>query len=285
MNATHVSVAQGATNSISTARIGRLAVLLAGVLLAWTSVTSNAMARSSSPHGSDLTIVLVHGGFAGPEGWDEVRAGLTKDGYTSAAPRLNLMDAAEDVATVRAALDQIPGKKILVGHSYGGFVVTQAAADRPDVVGLVYTAAFIPRPGDSLISLGTGYEPPAALQPGHAIFFGEPFASPAIIAPEYYREDFAGDLNPNLAAEFAAGQQPFNFLIFGQPAGATASLPSWYALSGKDRMIVPPLQRWMAERAGAQIIEFPAASHAGGYTHYATPFVKLIEEAAASLAG
>ena len=164
-------------------------------------------------------------------------------------------------------------------------MVTQAAADRPDVVGLVYTAAFIPRQGDSLISLGTGYEPPAALQPGHAIFFGEPYASPAIIAPEYYREDFAGDLNPTLAAEFAAAQQPFNFQIFGQPAGATASLPSWYALSGKDRMIVPALQRWMAERAGAQIIEFPAASHAGGYTHYATPFVKLIEQAAAALAG
>ena len=283
MYAAHQATASVAATSTTSWRIGRLVVVLAAALFAWASATSTALAQPPEPPGSNLTIVLVHGGFAGPEGWDEVRAGLTKDGYTVVTPRLNTMNAAEDVATVRAALDEIPGEKILVGHSYGGFVVTQAAADRPDVVGLVYTAAFIPRPGDSLISLGTGYEPPAALQPGHAIFFGEPFASPAIIAPEFYREDFAGDLNPNLAAEFAAAQQPFNFLIFGQPAGATASLPSWYALSGKDRMIVPALQRWMAERAGAQIIEFPAASHAGGYTHYATPFVKLIEQAAAAL--
>jgi pimeloyl-ACP methyl ester carboxylesterase len=264
-------------------RISKLAALIGVGLLVIANVTSTAMARSPEPPGSDLTIVLVHGGFAGPEGWDEVRAGLTKDGYTVVAPRLNLLNAAEDVATVRAALDKIPGKKILVGHSYGGFVVTQAAANRPDVVGLVYTAAFIPRPGDSLVSLGSGYAPPAAIP--HLIFLGEPYASPAIIDPAHYREDFAGDVNPKLAAEFAAAQQPFNFLIFGERAGATASLPSWYALSGEDRMIVPALQRWMAERAGAKIIEFPAASHAGGYTHYATPFVKLIEQAAAALAG
>ena len=282
MNATPVSIAQSATNH---GRIAKLAAVIGAGLLLIANVTSTAMARSSTPAGSDLTIVLVHGGFAGPEGWDEVKAGLVKDGYTVVAPRLNLFNEAEDVATVRAALDAIPGKKILVGHSYGGMVVTQAAADRPDVVGLVYTAAFIPRQGDSMISLGSGYEPPAALQPGHSIFFGEPYASPAIIAPEFYRVDFAGDLNPKLAAEFAAAQQPFNFQIFGQQAGPTASLPSWYALSGKDRMIVPALQRWMAERAGAKVIEFPSASHAGGYTHYATPFVKLIEQAAATLAG
>ena len=283
MNTTPVSVATVATPSINTSRLGRLAVLLATALFAWTSLASTALAQSPEPPGSDLTIVLVHGGFAGPEGWDQVKAGLMKDGYTVATPRLNTLNAAEDVATVRAALDDIPGQKILVGHSYGGFVVTQVAADRPDVVGLVYSAAFIPRPGDSLVSLGSGYAPPAAIP--HLIFLGEPFGSPAIIDPAHYREDFAGDLNPKLAAEFAATQQPFNFPIFGQQAGATASLPSWYALSGEDRMIVPALQRWMAERAGATIVEFPAASHAGGYTHYATPFVKLIEQAAAALAG
>jgi pimeloyl-ACP methyl ester carboxylesterase len=280
MNATRSSVAQVATNH---PRISKLAAVIGAGLLVIANVTSTALAGSSAPAGSDLTIVLVHGGFAGPEGWDQVKAGLTKDGYAVVAPRMNLFNAAEDVATVRAALDAIPGRKILVGHSYGGFVVTQAAAGRPDVVGLVYSAAFIPRQGDSLVSLGTGYAPPAAIP--HLIFLGEPYGSPAIIDPAHYREDFAGDLNPNLAAEFAATQQPFNFLIFGQGAGQTASLPSWYALSGEDRMIVPALQRWMAERAGAKIVEFPAASHAGGYTHYATPFVKLIEQAATDLAG
>ncbi len=283
MSSTQISVAKVATQSINHPRISKVAAVVGVGLLMIANATSTTLAQSPEPPGSELTIVLVHGGFAGPEGWDEVKAGLEKDGYAVATPRLDLFNAAEDVATVRAALDAIPGRKILVGHSYGGFVVTQAAANRPDVVGLVYTAAFIPRPGDSLISLGNGYAPPAAIP--HLIFLGEPFGSPAIIDPAHYREDFAGDLNPKLAAEFAATQQPFNFLIFGQQAGPTASLPSWYALSGEDRMIVPALQRWMAERAGAKIVEFPAASHAGGYTHYASPFAKLIEQAAAALAG
>lgn len=253
-------------------------VILTGALLMLSSVPAAALARSADAAGTNLTIVLVHGGFAGPEGWDEVRADLVKDGYTVVAPRLRTMHAAEDVATVRSALDAIPGQKILVGHSYGGFVTTQAAAGRSDVVGLVYTAAFLPRPGDSLVCLGAGYAPPAAIP--HLLFEGEPYNSPAIIDPAHYRADFAGDLNPKLAAAFAAAQQPFNFPIFFEQAGPTATLPTWYALSGEDLMIVPALQRFMAERAGAKIVVFPAASHAGGYTHYATPFTKLIEQAA-----
>jgi pimeloyl-ACP methyl ester carboxylesterase len=252
--------------------------ILTGALLMLSSVPAAALARSADAAGTNLTIVLVHGGFAGPEGWDEVRADLVKDGYTVVAPRLRTMHAAEDVATVRSALDAIAGQKILVGHSYGGFVTTQAAAGRSDVVGLVYTAAFLPRPGDSLVSLGAGYAPPAAIP--HLLFEGEPYNSPAIIDPAHYRADFAGDLNPKLAAAFAAAQQPFNFPVFLEQAGPTATLPSWYALSGEDRMIVPALQRFMAERAGATIVVFDAASHAGGFTHYATPFTKLIEQAA-----
>src|SRR6476620_9875863 len=98
MNATDVSVAQIAANPINPSRIGRLAVLLAAALFAWTSIGSTALAQTPEPLGSDLTIVLVHGGFAGPEGWDQVRASLTKDGYTVVAPRLNLINEAEDVA-------------------------------------------------------------------------------------------------------------------------------------------------------------------------------------------
>src|SRR6476660_6019290 len=220
MYASHLAVATLRGPSTTSKRLGWRDMVVGATLVALT-IASSALAAlpalARSPESStDLTIVLVHGGFAGPEGWDAVAAGLTTDGFTVVAPRLNLLNAAGDVATVRTALDRIPGEKILVGHSYGGLVVTQAAANRPDVVGLVYTAAFIPRPGDSMVSLGSGYQPPAVLQPGHAIFFGEPYASPAIIAPDHYREDFAGDLNPNLAAQFAAAQEPFNFQIFGQ---------------------------------------------------------------------
>ena len=228
------------------------------------------------------TIVLVHGAWAGPAGWHDVVAGLQKDGYHVSAPGLGLLGSAADVGLVRAALDAIPGKKILVGHSYGGSVISQSAAGRDDVLGLVYTAAFVPDEGESLIALGAGYQPPAALQPGHLVFSGAPFASPSLIAPDYFRADFAADLSPKLAETLSDEQRPTSFGLFLEPAGAVAwhTLPSWYAVSGLDRMIDPALQRGMAARIGATTVTFDEASHAGGYTHYATRFVKLIEQAA-----
>lgn len=228
------------------------------------------------------TIVLVHGAWAGPAGWHEVVAGLQKDGYQTSAPGLGLLSSAADVGLVRAALDAIPGKKILVGHSYGGSVISQAATGRSDVLGLVYTAAFVPDEGESLIALGDGYQPPAALLPGHLAFLGAPFASPSLIAPEHFRADFAADLSPKHAATLSDQQGPSSFGLFLEPAGAVAwhTLPSWYAVSGLDRMIDPALQRAMAARIGATTVEFDEASHAGGYTHYATRFVKLIQQPA-----
>ena len=232
------------------------------------------------------TIVLVHGAWAGPAGWDDVVAGLQKDGFEANTPALGLLSSYADVAIVQAALDAIPGDKILVGHSYGGSVISQAAAGRSDVLALVYTAAFVPDVGESLIALGAGYAPPAALQPGHLTFLGEPFASPTLIAPEFFREDFAADLNPKLAARLSDQQGPTSFGLFFEPAGAVAwrTLPSWYAVSGLDRMVDPALQRDLAARIGATTVVFDEASHAGGFTHYATRFVKLIEQAAAATA-
>ena len=90
------------------------------------------------------TIVLVHGAWAGPAGWDKVTAKLQADGYVTRTPTLGLLSSYDDVAIVRAQLDAIPGDKILVGHSYGGSVIAQAAAGRTDVLALVYTAAFVP---------------------------------------------------------------------------------------------------------------------------------------------
>jgi pimeloyl-ACP methyl ester carboxylesterase len=189
--------------------------------------------------------VLVHGAWAGPSGWDDVEAGLHKDGYTTVT------------ATVRATLDSIPGKKVLVGHSYGGADISNAAYERSDVLGLVYTAAFVPDEGQTLLQLGEGYQPPAALP--HLIFSGPPFASPSLIDPAYFREDFAQDLNPKLAATLSAQQRPTDFSIFVTPSGPVAwhSLPSWYAVSGADRMIDPALQRAMAQRIGATTGEEP----------------------------
>lgn len=257
-----------------------LALLLA-CLLTWTA--SAAVADAAHQHEPPPTIVLVHGAWAGPAGWDQVAAKLHKDGFATATPALQLLSSYQDVATVRAELDAIPGDKILVGHSYGGSVVAQAAAGRTDVLALVYTAAFVPAEGQTLIDLGAGYLPPAALEPGHIVFQGEPFASPSLIAPEFFRADFAGDLSPKQSATLSQQQGATSFGLFFEPAGPVGGQPSWYAVSGRDRMVDPRLQRDLAARIGATTVTFDEASHAGGYTHYATRLVKLIEGAAASI--
>jgi pimeloyl-ACP methyl ester carboxylesterase len=226
--------------------------------------------------------VLVHGAWASPSGWDQVTEKLDKLGYETMTPRLNLMSVAEDVAIITSTLDATPGEKILVGHSYGGFVVANAAAGRSDVLGLVYTAAFVPQEGESIIALGEGFTPPEAL--GHLVFTGEPFASPAYIDSAFFRQFFAQDLSPKKAAVLNAGQQPVDLSTFFTPSGPTASLPSWYAVSADDLMIDPAQQRFMAQRVGATTIEFDDASHAGGYTHYAARFAKLIRAAAEATA-
>jgi pimeloyl-ACP methyl ester carboxylesterase len=240
-----------------------------------------AGASVSASDGSRPTIVLVHGGWAGPQSWSEVVSRLNDEGFVTVTPALGLDSLAGDVAIVQRTLDEIPGKKVLVGHSYGGEVITNAGFGRSDVVSLVYTAAFAPDQGESLQSLGAGYNPPAAVP--HLIFSGAPFGSPCLIDPAYFRADFAQDLSPSETAALSAQQRAFNFPIFFTPSGPAAwhNRPTWYAVSGADRMIDPALQRAMAARMGAHTVVFQDASHAGGFTHYAGPFSKLIEQAAA----
>lgn len=231
--------------------------------------------------GARPTIVLVHGAFSGPSAWDTVSATLRKDGYTTTSVGLPLSGLLDDVAAVRGTLDAVAGPKVLVAHSYGGFVVSNAAAGRTDVSALVFTAAFVPAPGESIIDLGDGYLPAAFLAPGHLTFNS---AGDATITSAYFRDDFAQDLNPRLAATLDRMQRPTNLGILFTPAGSVAwpAIPSWYAVSGADRVIDPALQRYMATRAGASTITFDDASHAGGFTHYSTRFAKLVEQAAAS---
>jgi pimeloyl-ACP methyl ester carboxylesterase len=282
---THFSNSEVGHRSLAPARTPLIVIVMLAALVALallpTAATAQRVDAASRP-----TIVLVHGAWAGPAGWDDVVAGLRKDGYATSPPALGLLSSYADMAIVEAALDAIPGDKILVGHSYGGSVISQAAAGRSDVLALVYTAAFVPDAGESLIGLGAGYLPPAALQPGHLVFLGEPFASPTLIASEFFRDDFAADLNPKLAARLRDQQGPTSFGLFFEPAGAVAwhTLPSWYAVSGLDRMVDPTLQRDLAARIGATTVVFDEASHAGGFTHYATRLVKLIEQAAAATA-
>jgi pimeloyl-ACP methyl ester carboxylesterase len=231
--------------------------------------------------GARPTIVLVHGAFSGPSAWDTVSATLRKDGYPTTSVALPLSGTLDDIATVDAALDAVAGPKVLVAHSYGGFVVSNAAAGRTDVSALVFTAAFVPAPGESIVGLGNGYLPAAFLAPGHLTFDS---AGGATITSANFRDDFAQDLNPRLAASLERMQRPTNLGILFTPAGSVAwpAIRSWYAVSGADRVIDPALQRFMASRAGASTITFDDASHAGGFTHYSTRFAKLVEQAAAT---
>src|SRR3954462_8870973 len=146
------------------ARVLRFGALIAAALMLLAfSTSATARAAESGP-----TIVLVHGAFASPAGWDRVAAALHKDGYQTATPALGLTSVSADVAIVRSTLDSIPGDKILVGHSYGGFVITNAASGRSDVRGLVYTAAYVPDSGEAINSLSVGFAPGAFL--AHLVF-------------------------------------------------------------------------------------------------------------------
>jgi len=260
-----------------------LALSLSALLVLATAPLTAARARALQPAAAP-TVVLVHGAWADETGWNDVVARLQKDGYRTITPRLSVTDPTADVATVRAALDAIAGPKILVGHSYGGYVVTNAAYGRDDVRALVYTAAFTPDEGDTLLSLGVGYVPPAGL--AHLVWTGEPLASLAYIDPAWFRHDFAQDLNPKAAAEMSVHQLPIAFPILTTPSGPGAwhSIPSWFAISGADRMIDPALQLAEASRIGATTVTFDDASHAGGFTHYAARFTKLVEDAAVATA-
>jgi pimeloyl-ACP methyl ester carboxylesterase len=256
--------------------------LVAVLALALVPLAALAQGNDTKP-----TIVLVHGAWAGPSSWDSVVRRLKEDGFQTATPTLGLRFLSADVATVRALLDSMPGKKILVGHSYGGAVISNAAAGRSDVLALVYAAAFVPDQGDSLASLGTGFKGSDVVN--HLVWTGPPFGfgSTAAIDPAFFPQLFAQDLSAKKAAALNAAQRPIAFIpVFVTPSGPVGwhTIPSWYAVSGADRMIDPAQERFMAARAGATTVEFNTASHVGGITRFAGRFTALIEQAVGATA-
>lgn len=259
----------------------RIAIALATVAVLILALLAASALPPPARAGGLPTIVLVHGAWAGPSGWDQVVAGLEKDGYDTATPTLDEASLSGDSAIVRATLDSIPGDKILVAHSYGGMVISNAAHGRSDVLGLVYTAGLVPDEGETAFSVQDGYDQSAAID--HLIFDPFPFA---YIDPEYFPRYFAQDLSPKKAAELNAGQRPASLNALTEPSGPVAwkTLPSWYAISSDDLIIDPDAQAFMSERAGSTVVRLDDASHAGAYTHYASRFVKLIEQAVAETA-
>ncbi len=210
-------------------------------------------------------IVLVHGAWADGSSWSSVIERLQKTGYNVTAVQLPLTSLDEDVATVRAVLETQTGPTILVGHSYGGAVITKLGADAPNVVGLVYVAAFAPDEGESMKSLTSSGPQPAsasALRPDKRGFLW--------LDPAGFLQYFAPDVDPVEAKVLASEQKPIAAAslvgdeIFGTPTWK--SLKSWYVVAKDDQMIPPDAERFMAQRMGAEVIEI-ASSHVPMISH------------------
>src|SRR5918995_1453215 len=210
-------------------------------------------------------IVLVHGGWADGSSWSKVISILHEAGHQVGhrviAVQLPLHSLADDVATVKRAIDLVGGPTILVGHSYGGEVITNAGYNNPNVTGLVYIAAFAPDEGQSLSS----FVDPATF-PKDLFFIDS--GGFIYLNPEIFRENFAEDVDPAEAHLMAIVQKPFNQSIFGEKSGPPAwkQLPTWYQISDADRMIPPDVQRMFAERMNATTINVNS-SHASYVSH------------------
>jgi pimeloyl-ACP methyl ester carboxylesterase len=210
---------------------------------------------------SPLTVVLVHGAFADSSGWEAVVERLEAAGMKVKAAPNPLRGISIDSAYVRSFVEQVDGPVLLVGHSYGGAVITNAATDAENVVGLVYVAAFAPDEGERLgESTPTSKDSvlndvlvPLEYPTGHD---GET-AAEFVVDPAGFHDAFAADLPQERTAVMAVTQRPISELAFSEPTGPPAwkSLPSWTVLATPDLAAGSDLVRSMAERAGATIVE------------------------------
>ena len=223
------------------------------------------------------TVVLVHGGFVDGSGWEGVYNILRKDGYTVAVVQNPTISLADDVAVTKRTIAAQTEPVILVGHSYGGAVITEAGTD-PKVAGLVYITAFAPDKGESVSSLIK--DPP----PGAPV--------PPILPPQdgylsldkaKFAASFAADVAPEKAAFMADSQVPWGLEALGgtisEPAWKTK--PSWYLLVTDDKMIPLAAQRFMSQRAGSSVMEV-AGSHAI-YVSQPEAVARIIEKAAGAM--
>ncbi|HEY5908481.1 MAG TPA: alpha/beta hydrolase [Vicinamibacteria bacterium] len=224
--------------------------------------------------GMTSNVVLVHGGFVDGSGWEGVYKALKKEGYAVTIVQNPTLSLADDVAVTRRALAAQNGPVILVGHSYGGVVITEAGND-PKVAGLVYVAAFAPDAGESVAALIKDPPPGAAVPPILPPQDGFLFLDKAKFA-----ESFAADVAPDAAAFMADSQVPWGVAALSGAISEPAwkKKPSWYLVATEDKMIPPAAQRFMSKRAGATVVE-----HSGSHAIYVSQpqaVAALIERAA-----
>lgn len=245
------------------------------VVVFFTLVFAGVAGAASLPAARKPSIVLVHGAFADGSGWHRVIPLLERKGYSVTAVQNPLSSYADDVATTKRVIESLKGPVVVVGHSYGGAVITSAAAGNPNVTALVYVAAFAPDAGEVFGVLNEKYGASAlatALVPDAGGYL--------TIDRSKFRGVFAGDVSPDQASVMAATQKPVNHTVFGQslPVAAWKTIPSWYMIASEDQVIKPELERFMAKRMGATTVEIKS-SHVAFLSHPAE-VVRLIESAA-----
>ena len=203
------------------------------------------------------TIVLVHGGFVDGAGWEGVYNILKKGGYNVSIVQNPTTSLAEDVAATRQIISQAKGPVVLVGHSYGGVVITEAGND-PKVSKLVYITAFAADKAESVASLIKDPPPGAAVPP-----ILPPQDGYLFLDRSKFADSFAGDVEAEKAAFMADSQVPWGVAALegAVTEAAWRKKPSWYLVATDDRMIPPPAQQFMAKRAGATVVE-SKGSHA-----------------------
>ncbi|MBB3213899.1 pimeloyl-ACP methyl ester carboxylesterase [Herbaspirillum sp. Sphag1AN] len=219
-------------------------------------------------------IVLVHGFFADGSGWQGVAKILTRDGYHVAIVQEPETSFAEDVKVTTRAINAFDDKSILVGHSYGGMVITEAGVN-PKVAGLVYVSAFAPEVGESLLNLVKKTPPVSASIKATADGY-------LYVDPAQFHADFAADLPAADAGFMAMSQVMPSVQTAGAPVTQAAwkTKPSWAVITTADRTVNPELQRFMAARAGSKVVEI-TGSHAAFIAH-PEEVAKVIEQAAAA---
>ena len=259
----------------------KYASLITKIIFLVCLVLTNAQAQSSNntSKGSEVlslpNVVLVHGAWADGSSWSKVIPLLQEKGYNVTAVQIPLTSLADDVAVTSRVLSMQKGPTLLVGHSYGGVVITVAGANASNVVGLVYVSAFAPDAGEVLGELngrmpaGSGQ---ANIRPDAYGFLW--------IDPKAFPESFAQDVDPVVARVMAAVQKPLAASIFGDKVTQAAwkSKPSWYLVSENDRIINPDLERFMSKRIGAKEVVSIPSSHASLVSH-PSEVAKLIMDA------
>jgi len=223
-------------------------------------------------------VVLVHGAFVDGSSWNGVVAKLQQKGYHVSSVQNPLTSLADDVAATRRVLARQEGPTMLVGHSWGGVVITEAGANAPNVAGLVYIAAIAPDLHESTMDL---------LKRGAPMPSGQNIIKDASgflwLDRSKYHADFAADVPENLTRVLSAAQVPIAAKAFGETVSQVAwkEKPSWYVVTTKDRAVSPDVERFMAERMGAKIVPM-ASSHLAPVSH-AGAIADVIDRAAREL--